>query len=93
MTFQDQLTNLYAQIKKMKLKNCITLDKQNGSEQTAKIIKKSMTKRTFGENEIVFKMDDYMSWSIHELNFNEITITDNSIVLFETNDMKVTFAN
>jgi hypothetical protein len=93
MEFQIQLENLFKQIKQMKLKNCITIDKKNNSTQSAKIVKKSITKRLFESNEIVFKMDDYMGWSIHELNFNEITITDNSIVLFETDDMKVTFSN
>ena len=67
------------------------MNKDTNTTNSAKIIKKSMTKRTFGENEIVLKMDDYMSWSIHELNINEIIITDDSIKLFETENTMVSF--
>jgi hypothetical protein len=91
MTFNYNLNNLYQLIKSMKLKSCITIDKQARTTETAKIIKKSITKRSFGTNEIYFKMDDFCNWSIHEHNINELVITNDSIQLFDNDSFTVTF--
>jgi hypothetical protein len=91
VTYHEQLTEIYNKIKQMKLKNCITLDKQSGITETAKIIKKSITKRTYDSNEIYLKMDDFCNWSIHEHNINDLIITDDSIQLFDNDSFNVTF--
>lgn len=89
--FNSGLHSLYQQVKKMKLKYCVTADKKNNTTESAKIIKKSITKRSAGTNEIYFKMDDFCNWSIHEHNFNEIVINDDSIQLFDNDTFTVTF--
>jgi CRISPR/Cas system-associated protein endoribonuclease Cas2 len=91
LEFNQQLINLFQQIKQMKLKNCVTLYKAENTTETANIIKKSINKRLTGTNEIVLKMDDFMCWSIGEHNFNEIIINNDSIQLFDTDNMTVTF--
>jgi hypothetical protein len=91
LEFDHKLINLYNQIKKMKLKHCITIDKKNNVTESAKIIKKGITKRSAVTNDIYFKMDDFINWSIHEYNFNEIVITDDSIQLFDNDLYTVTF--
>jgi hypothetical protein len=88
--FNQRLANLYEQIKKMKLKTCVTIDKKANTTTTAKIIKKSITKRLAATNEIIFKMDDYMSYSIHEHNIDKIIINDDSIQLFDNDSYTVT---
>lgn len=91
ISFNYELSNLYNQIKKMKLKNCITINKKNNTTESAKIIKKSMTNRSADTNEIYFKMDDFINWSIHEYNINEIIINSDSIQLFDNELYTVTF--
>ena len=91
ITFNHNLNELYKLIKGFKLKNCITIDKKNNVTETAKIVKKSITKRSAGKNEIYFKMDDFINWSIHEHNFNEIIINEDSIQLFDNDLYTVTF--
>lgn len=91
VNFNFELFQLYSQIKKMKLKNCITIDKKNNITESAKIIKKSMTNRSADTNEIYFKMDDFINWSIHEHNINEIIINSDSIQLFDNELYTVTF--
>jgi hypothetical protein len=89
--FNNKIYNLYQQIKQMKLKKCITYVKETGNTETANIIKKSITNRSADTNEIYFKMDDFMSWSIHEHNFNDIVVNEDSIQLFENELYIVTF--
>jgi len=87
--FNQRLANLYEQIKKMKLKTCVTIDKQKGTTETSKIIKKSITKRLADTNEIIIKTDDYMNYSIHEHNIDKIIINDDSIQLFDNDSYTV----
>lgn len=81
--FNYKINKLYQLIKQMKLKKCVTYIKESGKVETANIIKKSITNRSADTNEIYFKMDDFMSWSIHEHNFDDIVVNEDSIQLFE----------
>ncbi|MED3562291.1 hypothetical protein [Bacillus xiapuensis] len=91
ITFNYNLNELYKLIKGFKLKKCVTIDKKNNTTETAKILKKFITKRAAGTNEIFFKMDDFINWSIHEYNFNEIVLKEDSIQLFDNELYTVTF--